>query len=222
MRIPKQENLVSYWPGFLNEDGELHDVVGGNHGILVNTPNAISTPYGSGFGLSGGTSNDHISVPTSSVDMTTPHTISLLMRRKDTGTGTVLNFGIDSNNYLMVQYHNGQGYRIRYVVSGSVIKNRATNVFPRPLNIWEHLVLHIGSTESNVFLYINNQYVSLGLNVGINTSSANAYAIGCHNGGSANEINADMCHMLCWQSLLNSNEVTQLYNAMQRLTARRL
>tara|TARA_Y100000310_G_scaffold304750_1_gene344221 strand:- start:3805 stop:4446 length:642 start_codon:yes stop_codon:yes gene_type:complete len=213
MPIPKQNNIVGYWKGNLDEDGDLFDstnrINGGtaNHGVLTSDPPQIETPYGSMLEFDG--SADYVTVSdNSSIQVVaSDHTFAFILRFTTTGNAVITEKG--SNDELAFQTISGN---IRWAGANSQDTNAIIND-----NLFHHFVGVAASTTS--LYYVDGNLDITGGDKTQGTPNSTDLLIGSRSGGIP--FPGPIGHIILYNTSLNSNEVKELYLAMEKLTALR-
>lgn len=231
--IPKPNNLIFYAKGNLNQSGTLQDFSGqGNHGTLVSAPPQVETPYGSALDFDG--SADCVTIDDIVTDLasTTTGTFSALFKTDDnTTTQEIISFG-DTDADTRIQFDLLATGLFRGLAAETGTTQWAIDTDNVVINngIWVHLALVQNGTEP--ILYVNGKRVAQTFS----TSTDKTYwfndlagldngRIGCGNwnsGGNATWADGRIPHAIIWDTNLTDNKISELYNYLNRLTAKRL
>ena len=213
MPIPRQQNIVGYWKGNLDENGLLHDFSSGaNHGTLVSAPPQIKTPYGSALDYDG--SADYIEL-NDNHDFTADYTISSVVK-VNVGTGGTR--GIFSKAVNL----NTDGEYQLIITSGGVLSlefNGGNLADPSSFSEGEWKVVTITRGTVSV-LYIDGKIVSTtSSSIPVANTTYKARIGAARN--TAGLFPGIIAHTIIWNIALNPNEVLDNYNEMERLKARK-
>lgn len=200
-----QAGLVSYWPG----DGNANDIVGGNHGVMVNGAGFRSGVFGQAFSFDG--VDDLMQAPTAGLP-TGNNARTLAMWVKVDQHVTIEDFfgGYGTFGAFTQTFHLGQN-------SGLFFSQWGTGVGGPSLQAgtWYHIaVTNVGNSVS---LYVNGGLVNSG-SVPINTPVGTQFFAGSIAGpeGSIRRLKGAIDDIAVFDRALSATEIQGLLNGIIR------
>lgn len=217
--IPKQSNIVSYWKGNLDQNGDLFDSVGSNHGTLVSAPPQVETPYGSALDYDG--SADTVSYADTgnlfNFSKTDDFTISSLVKFDTVSVTRSLVHRRNTTGYALQLATDKADFFTDHTTDGNKALNGTTTI---ATGVWYLFTAVMSGQVKHIYtndIHENSADIS---SFGDISESGLTLFIGKDNNNSS-FLDGIIAHTIIYNTGLNPNEVKQLYLAIQRLTAKR-
>jgi len=211
--IPRQESIVGYWPGNLNDSDELHDIIGGNNGTLAGTPDQVSTPFGDALDYNGTT--DYVDAG-----------VSINLSNNDFTISTLAKFGIDDADYVMSQTHTQlPSYSSDWILCRNHVifwmrGESLGTLSDYEDNLWHHFVAIWDRSVEKYMLYVDG--VSLGQSANVSDyGGVGTIKIGTRGDATSAFFKGIIAHTIIRNAALDADEVKQEFRALMRLPAGR-
>ncbi len=200
---PPPPGLISWW----DAEGDANDLIGINHGTLVNQATFATGKVGQAFNLDG--VDDYVEIPSGAFDFgSAPFSIGFWMKSNNGG----------SNTYLIGKSHPSEekGFDIR--LNNSMIQVMGVNDWtvnitsdaPIAISTWHHIVLSLTDTKAD--LYIDAVLKGSSARSAI-SATADLFRIGYTTNFEGETFNGLIDEVQIYNLALTSEQVAAIYNA---------